>query len=93
MLSLFAIMVFCALLTAVRAVDGRGRLFAAGTATLLFCHVYENVAMSVGLMPITGLPLPFISAGRTFLVALVAMMGILQSVNVRAYITSKSERK
>lgn len=67
---------------AFRADDDRGRLFAAGALTLVFCHVYINVAMSIGLMPITGLPLPFISAGRTFLIVLMATLGCVQSVNV-----------
>ena len=38
--------------------------------------------MSIGLMPITGLPLPFISAGRTFLIVLMAALGVVQSVNI-----------
>ena len=67
---------------AVRATDDRGRLLAVGTTTLVFCHLYINVAMSIGLMPITGLPLPFISAGRSFLVVLMASLGIVQSVGV-----------
>ena len=44
--------------------------------------MYINVAMSIGLMPITGLPLPFISAGRTFLLVMLAAMGLVQSVAV-----------
>ncbi len=67
---------------AFRASDDGGRLLAIGVSTLVFCHVYVNVAMSIGLMPITGLPLPFISAGRTFLVILMAATGLLQSVAV-----------
>jgi rod shape determining protein RodA len=62
------------------ATDERGRLVAAGVATLIFCHIYINIAMSIGLMPITGLPLPFISAGRTFLIVLMASLGLVQSV-------------
>ena len=50
--------------------------------TLIFVHVYINIAMSIGLMPITGLPLPFISAGKTFLVVLVAALGIVQSISL-----------
>ena len=60
--------------------DDRGRLLAVGTCTLVFAHVYVNVAMSIGLMPITGLPLPFISAGKTFLVVLMAAFGLVQSI-------------
>ncbi len=62
--------------------DDRGRLVVIGVLTLIFCHVYINIAMSIGLMPITGLPLPFISAGRTFLVVLMAALGIVQSVAI-----------
>jgi hypothetical protein len=67
---------------AVRCPDDRGRLVVIGILTLIFCHLYVNVAMSVGLVPITGLPLPFISAGRTFLIVLMAALGIVQSVAV-----------
>ena len=50
--------------------------------TLIFVHIYINIAMSIGLMPITGLPLPFISAGKTFLVTLLAALGIVQSISL-----------
>jgi len=62
--------------------DGRGRLLALGISTLVFAHVYINIAMSIGLVPITGLPLPFISSGRTFLMTVMAGLGIIQSVSV-----------
>ena len=62
--------------------DGRGRLLALGISTLVFAHVYINIAMSIGLVPITGLPLPFISSGRTFLMTVMAGLGIIQSVSI-----------
>jgi rod shape determining protein RodA len=62
--------------------DGRGRLFALGFATLVFAHVYINLAMSIGLVPITGLPLPFVSSGRTFLVVVMCGLGLVQSVSI-----------
>ncbi len=70
--------------TALKADDDGGRLIAAGAGTLVFCHVYENVAMNIGLMPITGLPLPFISYGRTSLAAFMALAGLVQSVAVHS---------
>lgn len=82
LLALYAGVLFSGLKAAFRAQDDRGRLLAIGVSTLLFCHVYVNVAMSIGLMPITGLPLPFISAGRTFLVVVMAGFGLVQSVAV-----------
>ncbi len=68
--------------TALRCTDDRGRLVVVGVMTLLFSHAYINIAMSIGLMPITGLPLPFISAGKTFLMVTCAALGLVQSVAV-----------
>ena len=81
-LGLFLVLLLSGLWTAVRSDDDRGRLAAIGVMTLVFVHIYINIAMSIGLMPITGLPLPFISAGKTFLVTLLAALGIVQSVSL-----------
>ena len=81
-LALFGILLLSGLWTALRSPDDRGRLTVIGILTLVFAHVYVNIAMSIGLMPITGLPLPFISAGKTFLVILLAAFGIIQSVSL-----------
>ena len=64
------------------AADGGGRLLSLGVAMLLFAHVYINIAMAIGLVPITGLPLPFISSGRTFLIVAICALGLVQSVSV-----------
>lgn len=82
MLTLFLMLLASGLWTALRSKDDRGRLVVIGVMTLIFVHVYINIAMSIGLMPITGLPLPFISAGKTFLVMLLASLGIVQSVSL-----------
>ena len=81
-LGLFLILLLSGLWTAVRSDSDRGRLVAIGVMTLVFVHIYINIAMSIGLMPITGLPLPFISAGKTFLVTLLASLGIVQSISL-----------
>ena len=85
--SLVLLMLFGALLlpgcwVAFVSTDGRGKLLALGISTLVFAHVYINIAMSIGLVPITGLPLPFISSGRTFLMTVMAGLGIIQSVSL-----------
>ncbi len=82
LLVLYAALCVAGAWTAFRAVDGRGRLFALGFTTLVFAHVYINIGMSIGLVPITGLPLPFISHGRTFLVTAMAGFGIIQSISI-----------
>ena len=80
MLLLFLGILLPGLRVAWRCADDQGRLLAMGVCTLVFSHVYVNVAMSIGLMPITGLPLPFVSAGRTFLIVVMAALGCVQSV-------------
>ena len=82
LLALFGALLLSCCRAAFRAADGCGRLLALGTATLLFAHVYVNIAMSIGVLPITGLPLPFISSGRTFLVVATCALGLVQSVSI-----------
>lgn len=82
-LGLYAIVIICGIRAAIQARDKTGRLVAAGMTTLFFCHMYVNVAMTVGLAPITGLPLPLISYGGSFMVCTMAGLGLVQSVYVR----------
>ena len=82
LLGLFGILLVSCCRTAFVSADGCGRLLALGAATLLFAHVYVNIAMSIGLVPITGLPLPFISSGRTFLIVVMCALGLVQSVSI-----------
>lgn len=67
-------------------VDMRNRfvsLVAAGTAAILGFHIIVNVSMTIGIMPVTGLPLPFMSYGGSFIISCLAMIGLL--VNLRAH--------
>ena len=82
LLGLFALVCLSGIAVAWRAEDMRGRLVAVGVSVLLFAHVYINVGMAIGLVPITGLPLPFISSGRTFLVTVMCGLGIVQSISL-----------
>lgn len=82
LLALFGLLLVSGCRVAAVAADARGRLLALGFSTLVFAHVYVNIAMSIGLVPITGLPLPFISSGRTFLLTVMCGLGLIQSVSV-----------
>ena len=82
LLALFGLLLLSCCHAAAVTDDGRGRLLALGLATLVFAHVYINIAMAIGIVPITGLPLPFISSGRTFLVTVVCGLGLVQSVTI-----------
>ena len=83
LLLVFAFLLMRYLRTAWTAGDPTGSLLATGIAGLLFCHVFVNVGMTIGLLPITGLPLPFVSSGGSFMVSTLAGFGLVQSVHVR----------
>ena len=85
--SLTVLLLFLGLLgsglwVAFRCQNDTGRLFCVGIITLTFSHMFINIAMTSGMMPITGLPLPFISYGRTFMLTMMAAFGIVQSVSI-----------
>jgi rod shape determining protein RodA len=80
LLSAFLLLVGLGLYVALRAGDELGRLLAVGLTTLIFAHVFMNIGMTIGVTPITGLPLPFVSYGGSFLVAVLFSMGLLQSI-------------
>jgi rod shape determining protein RodA len=60
--------------------DRFGVLIAVGVATMFLFHVFVNIGMTMGIMPVTGIPLPFISYGRSNLVVSVLSLGLLQSI-------------
>jgi rod shape determining protein RodA len=60
--------------------DQMGRLIVVGAVAMLFTHAFENAGMNMILTPITGLPMPFISYGGTFLLVCMFLMGMMQSV-------------
>ena len=75
-LALFGGLVFILLRIARRATDPFSSLCVFGIAAMLFTHIVENVGMTVNLMPITGIPLPFFSYGGSFLLACCTGIGI-----------------
>jgi rod shape determining protein RodA len=60
--------------------DEFGQLIAIGAAAMLFFQAFVNIGMNVNVLPVVGIPLPFISAGSTSLVTMFALQGILQSI-------------
>ena len=83
LLSLYAVVLFAGIRAAAVAQDKMGRLLAAGLTGLVFCHVFVNIAMTIGLLPIMGIPLPLVSYGGTFVVGAMGALGLVQSVFVR----------
>ncbi|MGD9898202.1 MAG: rod shape-determining protein RodA [Calditrichaceae bacterium] len=57
-----------------------------GVMTILFFHIFINIGMTAGLAPVTGLPLPFISYGGSFLISTLLMIGIVMNLSVNRYL-------
>ncbi len=60
--------------------DRFGTLLAVGASMIFLVHIFINIGMTIGLMPITGLPLPFLSYGGSFVLSCCILQGIIQSV-------------
>ncbi|MBC8163015.1 MAG: rod shape-determining protein RodA [Roseiflexaceae bacterium] len=63
--------------------DSFGRLLAVGITAVFFCHILVNIGMNMSIMPVTGIPLPFISYGGSFTLITFAAIGLLQSIALR----------
>jgi rod shape determining protein RodA len=77
---LYAVLLFSGLRIAANARDRLGMLLATGVVVMLFFHIFINVGMTIGLMPVTGLPLPLLSYGGSFVLASMTALGLLQNV-------------
>ena len=82
-LLLFGALLWRVLVAGWRSRDPFGTLFAAGVGSMILFQVIINVGMVIGVMPITGIPLPFVTHGGASLISLAAGLGILQSINIR----------
>ena len=76
----YGILVWRILLIANGAADRFGSLVAVGVATMLAFHIFVNIGMTIGVAPVTGLPLPFISAGGSAMIAMGASLGIVNNI-------------
>jgi rod shape determining protein RodA len=81
---LMGVIMWRAVVIAYRADDLFGRLVATGIIAWLAFQMFENVGMSLGIMPITGIPLPLVSAGGTSMMATWIAIGLLQNVRLHA---------
>ncbi len=66
--------------------DLAGALLATGCVTILAVHIFVNIAITVGLMPVTGIPLPFLSYGGNFYLTTMMCVGVLLNVPVRRHL-------
>ena len=84
LLLLFFVLVWRILRVATATPDRFGILIAIGVSAMFLSHVFVNVGMNMGMMPVTGIPLPFVSYGRSNLLVSLVSLGLLQSIAIRA---------
>jgi len=80
LISGFACLLLMGLQVALLARDPLGRVIAAGIIAKFFTYTFMNIGMTISVTPVTGLPLPLISYGGTFLLTTLASVGLLQSI-------------
>jgi rod shape determining protein RodA len=90
LLVLYALFIWRALRIAVLARDMYGSILAGGIGVVVLFQVFVNIGMTIGIMPVTGIPLPFISYGGTAMIAFLILVGLLQAIHLRATITPET---
>lgn len=90
LIALFAVLLWRALMIASRAEDMFGRLAAGGIACWLGFQTFQNVGMCLGIMPVTGVPLPLVSYGGSSMFASMVAVGVLLNVQRRAAVAPTS---
>ncbi|HYJ62051.1 MAG TPA: FtsW/RodA/SpoVE family cell cycle protein [Actinomycetota bacterium] len=85
-LLLFALLLYRAIRIAYLSKDPFGTLVAAGIASMFAIQMFVNVGMVIGIMPITGIPLPFLSYGGSAMLTNLIAIGMLESIHMRRFI-------
>jgi rod shape determining protein RodA len=84
LIALLGVVIWRALAIATRTDDVFGRLAAAGIACWFAFQAFQNIGMCLGIMPVTGVPLPFVSYGGSSMFAGMLAIGLLQNIHLRA---------
>ena len=82
-LCLFGLLLFRIWRVASLAKDDFGTYLCTGIFGIILWHVFQNIGMTMGIMPVTGVPLPFLSYGGSSLIAFAIMVGLVESVHMR----------
>jgi rod shape determining protein RodA len=90
-LSLFALMIWRVLRILTMAKNLYGALIAGGIVAMLMFQVFVNIGMTIGIMPITGVPLPLLSYGGSSVIVTLMAVGILQSIHVQSRIANATK--
>jgi rod shape determining protein RodA len=85
LLIVFLMLIIWALNVAYRCWDPFGTVLCVGVAAMIFWQVFINIGMAMGLMPVVGVPLPFISYGGSSMVSMMTCLGLLMNVSMRRF--------
>ena len=85
LLSCYALMILLGLHISAKSGDDFGKYLAAGIATVFCIHIFINIGMTIRVVPIIGIPLPFVSYGGSGMIGMMACMGVLQSVYIHRH--------
>ncbi len=86
LLLLYGLVIYISITIAVNARSGFSKLLTIGITAIFFCHAFINMAMVMGLLPVVGLPLPFISYGGTMIVSMLCGFGLIMNVHVHRHV-------
>jgi len=90
-IALFLLLLLRGLVFAYESVDMAGTLLATGVVTIFAFHIFVNIAITTGMLPVTGIPLPFLSYGGSFYLTTMSGIGLLLSVRLRKQTHSHTE--
>ncbi len=82
---LFGLFFWRLLRIASKARDNFGRMIVLGVITMILTQIMINMGMNTGILPVTGIPLPFISYGGSSVLSIMIILGIIQAINIRSY--------
>ncbi|HEY5386965.1 MAG TPA: rod shape-determining protein RodA [Thermoleophilia bacterium] len=87
LLALYAVLIWRCLRIATLSRDMYGSILAGGIGVMFLFQVFVNIGMTIGIMPVTGIPLPFVSYGGTAMIVFVMFVGLLEAIHLRATVT------
>ena len=83
LLALFTVLIWRGIRSSFIASEPFGRLVAVGIVSMFMFQIFVNIGMNISLLPVTGIPLPFISYGGSSLITFMASVGLLESITMR----------
>ena len=87
LIALYGVLIWRCLRIATLSRDMYGSILAGGIGVMLLFQVFVNMGMTIGIMPVTGIPLPFVSYGGTAMIVFLVFVGLLEAIHLRATVT------